>query len=91
MAVDQTQKRRNLAADFIVATEQFTDALFELAKLVDEYQRSGITFAETDFSEVESLKHLDVAAMVGVITSATGVRDWLNTTFNMDNLLKARR
>jgi hypothetical protein len=72
MAIDQTDKRRNLATQIISRIEPLMDLLYELDG--KRQQAANMTFVDTDFTGVTGLKQIDAAAMNLALTKLTTLR-----------------
>lgn len=93
MALNQTDKALNIASSLVDAADQLMTAVERLAALKDEKESSGIDFTagaiETALA-ASALKHVDGAALNGVLSSGAATKAWLESTFNDDNFQKAR-
>lgn len=90
MAINQVDKRRNMASKLIAQSTALMDALNALSALANEYSSSGLTFVDSDF-ENTSMQHVDAAAMTAVITNANNLKTYLEAQFMDDVFLKVRQ
>jgi hypothetical protein len=88
MAIDQTDKRRNLATQIISRIEPLMDLLYELDG--KRQQAANITFVDADFTGVTSLKQIDAAAMNLALTKLTTLRSAM-TSQGIDTAFEALR
>ena len=91
--VDVSSKSLNLATRLVEWSTKLMDAVRELDAINSEYSGSGISFTPDsvpmDFSGT-SLKHINGADIVAVLTSAAATKAWLETSFNDNNFDRVR-
>lgn len=93
MPVNTTDKALNLASKITVQAGLLMDAVRDLVSLKEEKERGGIDYAPSgvpmDFAGT-NLKHTDGDGINGVLTTTGSLKEWLDSTFNSDNLDKVR-
>ena len=93
MAVDQTQKAKNLASETVTAVDAFMAALEKLESLEAERANGGLTLTDfdADFAGLSTLQHVDGTKLNAVLnTSIPAIRTFIDTNNHDDNLAAAR-
>lgn len=93
MAIDQTEKAKNLAIATVEAAEQLMTAIERLRAAEEERAASGLDLTAFDaaYLAVTGLAHVDGAALNAVLnTSVPALWTFLTDNFHDDNLQKVR-
>ncbi len=90
MAIDATEKRRQMARNFITQSDLLMRAVYGLDTLATEFSSSGLTFQDSDFEGQPGLSHIDAAGMNNVLSNAPALRQHLETNF-IDDVFNAAR
>lgn len=77
MAIDLTDKRRNLASNMMQQSVILIDALNALLDLAVEKEALTSGFVDADF-EGTSLKHLNASKVDGMVSSARAINTWMD-------------
>lgn len=93
MAIDQTEKAKNLAIATVEATDQFMSAFEKLIALEEQRVSSGLDLTAFDdtYASVAGLAHVDGAALNAVLNnSIPTIWSYMLQFFHDDNLQKVR-
>src|SRR6516162_7076044 len=80
-AVDQTEKRRQMARDLITQARQLMAAIERGETLSTEYENTGYTFIDTDFQGQPGLTHVNSQMMIDSISNFISLKAYLRTNF----------
>lgn len=93
MAIDQTEKAKNIAIETVQAADDFMVALGKLMALEEERVSSGLNLSDFDeaYAATVGLAHVDGAALNAVLnTSIPTIWSYMLQFFHDDNLQKVR-
>lgn len=88
MAIDQVEKRRNLARELASRLEPFMDLAYELEATVSHAQ--SLTFQDSDFIGQSGLQHMDAASVQAALNKITPMRTLMKNN-GVDSLFEALR
>lgn len=93
MAINQTDKAKNIASNTVNATQKLMEAIETLRALEDQRASTGLTLTsfDADFAASGGVKHVDGAAINAVLnTSIPAIWSFMTTNNHDDNLQKVR-
>lgn len=82
--MDQTEKRRAIAARLVAGSDQVLAGLALMEAAAREYQAAGLTFVQADFDGT-IYSHLTPTIATNGIGAGAALRDWLSSSFNITN------
>lgn len=89
MATDLSEKRRNLAQEIILGSDEVIRGLERLVAAKNAKESAGFEWSDGEFT-TPATKHVDTTILNNCLSSGQAIMDWVVTNFHDDNLQKAR-